>query len=163
MYPGMSAVTVEDVQTGTWLDQPRRTRGYQRRPHLYVADSLRSVCARAARPRKPRDLGHGVEVDGATVRPRECMLCLRIAQAANLAVADHAAEVELPSEVSRFFDALSALGGVPIQLVPTNVRGTDDAGVAHFDVDTTRTIPADMVATMLRPLLRTATRVRFHS
>lgn len=163
--------TVEDVRNGVWLVQPlhRRTT-YQRRPHLFVGDRQRTACGRSHRPVPALtfDLANGVTLErdprvGEQLARTPCALCERLAQAAEVANEATAEPTALPDEMAPLFEALYALGGAPIALVPTTVIGTDEDGVAHFEVDTTLTLPADMVATVLYPYTRTAERVRFHS
>lgn len=163
--------TVDDVRNGVWLVQPlhRRTR-YQRRPHLVIGDRQRTACGRSHRPVPALtfDLANGVTLErdprvGEQLVRTPCALCERIVQAAELAHEMTVEPVTLPDEVAHIFDALYALGGASIALVPTTVIGTDEDGVAHFEVDTTRALPADMVATVLYPYTRTAERIRFHS
>lgn len=163
--------TVEDVRAGVWLVQPlhRRTK-YQRRPHLFIGDRQRTACGRSHRPvpALTYDLSNGVTLEqdprvGNPLVRTPCALCERLVQASELARETTAEPVALPDEVAHLFDALRALGGAPIPLVPTSVIGTDDDGVAHFEVDMTRALPADMVATVLYPYTRTAARVSFRS
>lgn len=163
--------TVEDVRTAVWLVQPlhRRTR-YQRRPHLVIGDRQRTACGRSHRPVPALtfDLSNGITLErdprvGDQLVRTPCALCARLVQVAEVAREAPAEPVELPDKVAHLFDALHALGGALVPLVPTTVIGTDDDGVAHFEVDTTRALPADMVATVLYPHTRTAERVRFHS